>query len=465
MPPSAVPDPATVFLEALWCGLGGEPQAMERVIYVPGPDLPSVFATSALGAASVAAVGLAAAELVAAAGHAAPSASIDWRRTALWFQSSIAPQGWQIPPIWDAVAGDYATADGWIRLHTNAAHHRAAALRALGLDADADRARVAVAVGAWSGTSLEAAVVAEGGVAAQMRSLADWRVHPQGAAVAAEPQFHLHQQAGGRPDDAPLDPARPLAGVKVLDLTRILAGPIATRALAGLGAQVLRLDPPGWDEPSVAPDVTLGKRCARLDLKSAAGRARFLDLLAQADVVIQGYRPSALDALDLGAAVRQAARPGLIDIALDAYGWTGPWAGRRGYDSLVQMSAGIARAGMCWRGADRPFPLPVQALDHATGYALAAAALRGLAERRRTGAGLRAFTSLAKTADLLTRVAATPAAAPFPKPRAEDYQSALEQTEWGPAHRLKAPLKLGGRRLQWDRPAGRLGSSDAVWLG
>ncbi len=147
-------------------------------------------------------------------------------------------------------------------------------------------------------------------------------------------------------------PGRALAGLRVLDLTRVLAGPVATRFLAGFGADVVRIDPPGWDEPALEPEVTLGKSCARLDLRRDADRATFERLLSGADVLVHGYRPGALDGLGYGAAARQSLAPGLVEVCLDAYGWTGPWAGRRGFDSLVQMSCGIAQAGQDWKQAD-----------------------------------------------------------------------------------------------------------------
>ena len=194
---------------------------------------------------------------------------------------------------------------------------------------------------------------------------------------------------------------RPLQGIRVLDLTRILAGPVATRFLAGFGADVLRIDPIGWEEPGTVPEVVLGKRCARLNLKDPADRAVLEQLLGQADVMIHGYRPDALARLGLDADRRRALNPALVDVSLDAYGWTGPWHGRRGFDSLVQMSTGIADAGMRAAGSDRPVPLPCQAIDHATGYLMATAALRGLTERYASGVGSSARASLARTARVL----------------------------------------------------------------
>ena len=422
--------------------------------------LPSVFPVSDLAAASVAAAGLALAELVAARFGSRPAVAVDRRLAARWFARSLIPQGWELPPVWDAVAGDYRAADGWIRLHTNAPHHRAAALSVLG--SAPERAAVAEAVARWRADDLEAAIVAAGGCAAAMRSAAAWAAHPQGAAVAREPLVDWQDGEAG-PDGllAEARPDRPLAGLRVLDLTRVLAGPVATRVLAGYGATVLRLDPPDWDEPGVLPETTLGKACARLDLKDPAGRARFEALLAWADVLVHGYRPDALARLGLDAAARARLRPGLIDVGLDAYGWTGPWRERRGFDSLVQMSCGLAEAGM--RGADRPAPLPVQALDHATGYVMAAAVLHGLARRLATGRGCAARTALARTAALLL---AAPPAPPEPAPvplGPDDCMGAPEPTAWGPALRLRPPLIVAGVPMCWDRPAGRLGTAAPEW--
>ncbi len=245
----------------------------------------------------------------------------------------------------------------------------------------------------------------------------------------------------------------------MLDLTRILAGPVATRFLAGYGAEVLRIDPPGWDEGAVIPEVCLGKRCARLDLEDKADRTRFETLLAEADLLVHGYRPGALAALGYGEAARRALNPALIDISLDAYGWSGPWRGRRGFDSLVQMSAGIAEAGMTRLGRDRPMPLPVQALDQATGYLMAAAAVHALANRQAVTARL----SLARTARLLGEGGIGEQGVAL-QAEAGDWSPGVEETGWGAARRLRAPAMIEGTPMRWDRPAEKLGSAEAVWL-
>jgi crotonobetainyl-CoA:carnitine CoA-transferase CaiB-like acyl-CoA transferase len=239
---------------------------------------------------------------------------------------------------------------------------------------------------------------------------------------------------------------------------------VATRLLAGWGADVLRIDPPGWDEPAVVPEVTLGKRCAHLDLHEVPDRARLLELLAGADVVVHGYRPGALEGLGIGPDVRDVTRPGLVDVSLDAYGWTGPWVGRRGFDSLVQMSSGIAEAGQVAAGAEHPVPLPVQALDHATGYLLAAAALTGLALRSEDGCGSRWRTSLARMARLLVDSGVAPTIEGDGIDLAGLAPGApVERTVWGDARRLPPPVVVEGAPLRWVRPAGPLGTSAPEW--
>ena len=405
-----------------------------------------------------------------------------------WFAGSFTPLGWSIPPPWDSLAGDYPCADGWIRLHTNAPHHRQAALAALGLPVDPapDRGTVAAAATGWAPEALEQAVVAAGGCAARMRSPQEWLQHPAGAAVAQEPLI-TWTRLGSAPRLSPeSSPERPLAGVRVLDLTRIIAGPVATRFLAGLGAEVLRIDPPGWEEPASEAELTLGKRCARLDLTSAAGGRRIRELVAGADMVVSGYRKGALAGLGLDSAALQQLRPGLVEVSLNAYGWTGPWSGRRGFDSLVQMSSGIAHAGMLHFGTDAPRPLPVQALDHATGYLAAAAALRAWLLRL-DGGVFSARLSLARTAVQLQHMAdngppagasgqAAVAGQDSGKDAGKDsgqeggtpgFEQVQEQTFWGPGRRLLPPVRFTGPgtvpHLAWDVPAGPLGAAEPQW--
>lgn len=430
------------------------------------------FATASIASATLAVAGLttgAEGDYGLADNAVTPRVSVDRRLASFWFQTSLRSQGWSSPPMWDPIAGDYRTADGWIRLHTNAPHHRAAALAVLG--AQANRDAVARVVATWQADALETAVVAHGGCAAAMRTLAQWDAHPQGEAVARDPllqweTFDVGSAAGVQRDVTGWKPMRerPLSGIRVLDLTRILAGPTATRFLAGFGAQVLRIDPPGWDEPGTVPEVVLGKRCARLDLKQADGRATLETLLREADIVVHGYRPDALDHLGLGAVRRRELNPLLIDISLDAYGWQGPWHARRGFDSLVQMSAGVADAGMRAAGAERPVPLPGQGIDYATGYLMAAAAVRALALRQAQHVGSTVRASLARTARLLvTHRTPDPAPSPLDAETPDDLSARIEDTSWGPVRRVATPMSIEGTPVDWALPAMALGTATPQW--
>lgn len=416
--------------------------------------LPSVYPTTEFAAAAVSIAGLAAARLVGS-----DRVTVDRRLASAWFSGSIRPIGWEAPAAWDAIAGDYASRDGWVRLHTNAPRHRAAALAVLGTEGHRDD--VAAAVSTWDGANLERAIIEAGGCAAVMRSPEEWSRSEQGVAVAAEPLIAWQDHEIGPEGHAFTSGRRPLAGVRVLDLTRILAGPVATRFLALLGADVLRIDPPGWDE-SLIPEVALGKRTTRLDLTRGDDRDIFTRLLASSDVVVHGYRPGALERLGFGEEERRRLRPGLVDISLNAYGWSGPRRGDRGFDSLVQMSTGIACAGMLDTGAQRPVPLPVQALDHATGYLAAAAALTALKRRHDHGVGVSARLSLARTATLLLAHRGGGDHDPFTPLGDDDYAAGVESTSWGPAARLRQPLDIDGIDLHAS-PARALGHDQPLW--
>ncbi|MCS3408090.1 CoA transferase [Serratia sp. AKBS12] len=451
-------------LNDIWQSLGHTETPFGQVTVTGIGELGSEFPVTELATACWAAAGLSCARLLQQRYGSVPQVYVDRRLASLWFGWTLRPVGWTLPAVWDPLAGDYATCDGWIRLHTNAPQHRKAVEQVLGQHHD--KSSLAASVESWQKTSLEQAVIDAGGCAAEMRTTEQWRQHIQGKSVAMEPLIHQSLQAQAGKADWPLPTARPLQGIRVLDLTRIIAGPVATRFLAGLGADVLRIDPYGWDEPGAEHEVTLGKRCARLNLHNTHDRATFEQLLSQADVLVHGYRAGALEKLGYDTEQRRRLSPGLIDVCLNAYGWSGPWRSRRGFDSLVQMSCGLAAEGMVWSTCDMPLPLPVQALDHATGYMMAAAVLEGMCQRLARGTGYSARLSLAKTAQLLfdNPHPRHHVLAPLQPAQLEDENPEMELTTWGAAQRLQAPLRLEGTALQWALPANALGSAKAEWL-
>lgn len=445
-------------LNEIWAALRGPHALLDHVKEEGRGSLPSVFAVTDFATASIASAGLALAEFSMLRGGPIPDVTVDRRLSSLWFAKSIRPIGWSLPPQWDPIAGNYQTKDGFIRLHTNAAHHRAACLRVL--DCAEDSKSVASAVASWTAEVLQETIVANGGVAAKMLSDIEWAQHPQSKALAAEPLVSWRSKTGRALRNFG-HIGRPLEGLRVLDLTRILAGPVATRFLAAYGAEVLRIDPPTWDEPGVLPEVTPGKRRARLDLTQTQDRKIFTQLLADADVIVHGYRADALDKLGFGETARHSINPNLIDVALDAYGWTGPWANRRGFDTIVQMSTGLAHSQMQYAHASTPQQLPVQALDFATGHMMAAAVIRALSESQQTNCA-QIRLSLARTAALLARFASTDAEEHAPE-NADDLQVEIEHSFWGPARRFKPPLNVHGIEFRFLRPAGLLGSDAATF--
>ena len=298
------------------------------------------------------------------------------------------------------LSGFFETADGWVRTHANYPHHRRRLLRVLDLSedgSDASRDTVAARLAEFSAADLEGEAADAGAILVRVRDETEWAASEPGSATASGPLLRLAPRTDSI--TAARTPTtlwgQPLAGVRVLDLTRVIAGPTATRALALLGAQVLRIDPPQLPEIAAQHTETgQGKRSGLLDVHSDPETAR--ELLRRADVVVTGYRPDALG--DLTAQAPQI-QPGIVRASVCAWGERGPWAARRGFDSIVQAASGIALL----EGRDgRPGALPAQALDHATGYLLAAGIVDGLAGRVADGRGRDVRTALARTAAWLS---------------------------------------------------------------
>jgi hypothetical protein len=453
------------FVEAMWAALEGDPKLTERVEFTGGASLASCFACTDLWSASYATAALAVSELVAHADAGPPGVTVDRILASDSFPNQTravngVPRHRERPEL----TTDYATRDGrFIRFQANYLHLKENIVRAIGVGEDIDAIRAAIAE--RDADDIEQQIVDGGGTVAASRTVEEWYEHPQGKAVAAEPLADITL------GDAVVDtwrptPTRPLAGVRVLDMTRILAGPMGTRFLAGFGAEVLRLDPPGYEEPggSSGGELTQGKRCARLDLRIDADRARWLELLAGADVLIHGYRPGVLDSLGLTEEVRKVTRSGLVEVTLDAYGWTGPWAARRGFDTLLQSSTGISTATGAWLGLDTPHVMPSQVLDHGTGYLVAAATVRGLTRRLENGQGSRTRLALARTAHLLIQAGRPPEEQVIELP----VQGPLDERTYaglnGPIRRLRWPVEIENAPFFWERHGDPYGSSVAMWV-
>jgi hypothetical protein len=440
----------------------------------PAHVLPSVFPATAVATAGVALATLGVARLGRARGatDGLPRVAVDGRHAALACASEayLCALDADLGEIWDPIAGNYAAADGWVRLHTNFRRHRQAALATLGLEVDADgvgRAEVAGAVSRWKAVELEDAVAAAGGCAAALRTVEEWRGTEAAAALATQPLVGLTRIAEAPlPNPSAAPPRnRPLHGLRVLDLTRVLAGPVAGRFLAAYGADVLRVDePPGEDGAVLVADTTVGKRATALDLRDPAGRERFERLVAGAHVVLCGYRPGALAALGYGPDELAARRPGLVVATLSAYGDQGPWGGRRGFDSLVQLATGIAQECRRATGADRPGALPVQLLDHVTGYLTVAGVTTALARRYTGGGTWRVTTALARTAGWLLDLPRAGALDLPPLPRALPDDLAVDlHGPLGHTRHVTCPGAIVGAAPVWRSGPVPLGHDDPVW--
>ncbi|MGW2305007.1 CoA transferase [Streptomyces sp. NPDC001809] len=426
--------------ELLWSVLGGDPALVDRVEYGgPAGLLAARLPVMELARASVAVCSLAAVER---AGLPGPVRVDDGAvATAFVSERQLRVDG-RAPVSFAPLSRFWRAADGWVRTHANYPHHRAALLTALEVrdgSVEAVAAAVGAAIEGRGAVEVETAVYAAGGLAVALRTPARWAEHPQGREVAARPLLTRE-----RLDDAP--PRRHGGPLRVLDLTRVIAGPVATRTLALLGADVLRIDPPRNPElPDQHADTDVGKRTSALDLDRPSDRRTFQELLDSADVLVTGYRPGALDRFGLE-------RPGLVTARLSAWGEHGPWAGRRGFDSLVQVATGIA---VTEGSAERPGTLPAQALDHGTGYLLAAAVLRSLTEQDRDGGTRLVRLALAGTGHWLTHA--------LPRYEPERYVADTE----GPLGRLRhalSPVAYEGGPAGWSRPPGVQGADAPAWI-
>ncbi len=449
----------------VWTALGGPADLLRRVsFHGPQGGLPSGLPLRRLARATVAACSLAAAELAARRGAGpVPAVRVDEGAVAASFTSErhLTIDG-RSPVGFAPLSGFWRTLDGWVRTHANYPHHRARLLDVLGLPSDTGPERLAETLAGLRAEDVQERAYAAGALAVAVAPVSPAR-HPlvEHLPVAASSLAPAPVRPLGA---APVD--RPAAGVRVLDLTRVISGPVATRTLALLGADVLRIDSPRLPESDDAhADTGFGKRSTRLDLAEPADRAVFEDLLATADVVVNAYRPGSLDAHGLAPEALFARRPDLILSQIDAWGWNGPWAGRRGFDSLVQAGVGIAAHEA---GPDgRPGALPAQALDHGTGYLAAAGILRALADRAAGRPGGRHLRhSFAGTASwLLHGIAPEQPSASYGRPYDPQPWLTVTDSAYGKLRHALPPIGYEGAPRNWSRPPARWGKDEAVWLG
>lgn len=428
------------------------------------PVLPSSFAVGMAAQSTIAAAALAACELGHLRGTARQQVGVDMQHAALECMGWFSIDG-RVPDIWDTFSGLYRCADGWVRVHANFAHHRAGALRLLGLDpATATRAEAEAAMAGWRAIDFEDAASARGLVATALRRFDEWDATPQGQAIAAQPLFTIERIGDAPPLALPplREDQRPLSGLRVLDLTRILAGPVGGRALAAYGADVLLVNSPNLPNIEAIADTSRGKLSAQVDLQTDEGRAALQRLVGDAHVFVQGYRPGGIEALGFGPAALAAQRPGIVCVSLTAYGTQGPWAGRRGFDSLVQTAMGFNHAEGEAAGDGKPKPLPMQILDEATGALIAFGAAAALWRQQQEGGSWHVQVSLAQTGQWLRGLGRVPGGLSIGKPSLAPY---IETTAsgFGELGGLRHSALLSRTPAAWPRPSMPPGSHAAAW--
>ncbi|WP_398494729.1 CoA transferase [Variovorax sp.] len=456
---------ASDILHDLWrqAGLPADALPLARLTGAD-PVLPSSFAVGAAAQGSIAAAALAACELGHARGVPRQAVAVDMCHAALECTGWFSLDG-RVPELWDAFSGLYRTADGWVRIHANFAHHREGALRLLGLDpATAVRADAEAAMAGWRALDFEEAAAARGLVATALRRFDEWDATPQGRAIAAQPLFTIERIGDAAPLALPplREDQRPLAGLRVLDLTRILAGPVGGRALAAYGADVLLVNSPRLPNIEAIADTSRGKLSTHVDLRTDEGQAALRRLAGDAHVFVQGYRPGGLEALGFGPAQLAALRPGIVCVSLTAYGTQGPWAGRRGFDSLVQTAMGFNHAEGEAAGDGKPKPLPMQILDEATGYLIAFGAAAALHRQQREGGSWQVRVSLAQTGHWLRGLGRVPGGLATPRPDIAPYVE-TEPSGFGELAGLRHSALLARTPAAWPRPSMPPGSHPAEW--
>jgi len=461
-----MPTDALIALQQLWDLAAGEPAALDRVTLTGAdPILPTDFKIGTAASAVIAATGLAATEIWRLRTGRGQSVSVDLRAAVAAFRSERYLRAESQPDIHrrDPIFGFYQAGDGrWIQIHSNMPHHREGALRLLGCEGT--RESVEDAVAKWTAGDLENAFAAAGLPTGMVRSRAEWHAHPQGTAVGALPLLEI-QKIGDAPPEPAGSGARALSGVRVLDLTRVIAGPVGGRTLAAYGADVLLVSAPHLPNlPGLVIDTGLGKLSASLDLRQPGAAETLRGLVRDADVFCQSYRPGALARLGLAPEELAKLRPGIVCVTLSAFGHTGPWRERRGFETIIQSVSGMAHEHGFAVGADGPHHLPAQVVDHGTGYLAAFGALIALARRAREGGSYLVRVSLAQTGrwvDALGRVDGS---------RTQDLSLEAVQdliadmdTPFGRLRHVQPAARLSETPAFWSRPTVPLGTHAAAW--
>lgn len=454
-------------LSDLWTLGGGDPSALDAVTLTgQEPVLPSSFRVGVAAQVTIAAAGLAAAEIWKARSGGRQTVSIDMLQAAVECRSEryLRVDDKPPPPAWDPTAGIYNTGDDrYVRLHTNFPHHRDNICKVLACKPERDDVQRALMQ--WKADEFETAAYAGDCVVSMMRSHDEWLAHPQAKALEQLPLLSIEKIGEAAPKPWP-EGDRPLAGLRVLDLSRVIAGPVAGRTWAAHGADVMLMSSPHLPSiPWLVIDTGRGKLSGFADLKTEQGRDALRKLVSGADVFSQGYRPQSIAALGFSPKEAAQINPGIIYVSLSAYGHVGPWAGRRGFDSLVQTSTGFNHAEGQAAGIEGPKELPMQILDHATGYLMAFGAMTARLRQAREGGSWHVRVSLAQTGRWLWNLGRLADGLGYADIKSEAVAPFLEDSpsSFGKLRAVRHSAVLPATPPRWSHPAVQLGASPLAW--
>ncbi len=449
-------------LPEVWDLAPGEGSALNRLVQDGQPDLQSAFDVDEVTMTSVSVAAVAIAELGHHRGLPTSEVRVSGDDARAGFANHLLVND-ERPPIWSDLSGYYRCQDDrFVQFHCNFPHHAAGVVALLG--GDPDRASVEASAATWDSENLEAALIERDMIAAKLRTLQEWDAHPHAIATRDLPLLTFEKI--GEADPRPLPPltkgpggtSQAMSGIRIVDCSRVLAGPVVGHMMAAHGADVLRLSSPQLPAVEICVQMTgAGKRNAFVDLDTAEGKSTMGTLLADAHVWVDAYRPGGLEGKGFSAESAAELNPGIVVVQLSAFDWVGPWAGRRGFDSIVQSTTGIVDAGSKAAGREAPTPLPVQALDYATGQLGAFAAARALQHQSVHGGSWRVRLSLLRTRNWLVGLGGP---TPFkPAPAVAAPQSVYEvDSAWGRLNLAKPPTG------SFTSPPMKLGTADAVWL-
>ncbi len=462
---------ATAFEEVLSVRGGVAPSTNEITINGADPVLSTRFKIGETAAAVLGGIGVAVNDLWELRTGERQQGSVDVRHAAAALRSTGYLQRPGASGAFETVVNPnhelmmqvtqpYATKDGRYALpHLNLPHLQARVLKLLGAELTPDS--LAKAVAKWDALDLENAIDEARACGGMVRSNEEWLATPHGQVLAAKPIVEIIKIGDSDPEPMPAGD-RPLSGIKALDLTRILAGPIAGRTLAEHGADVLMVTAEHLPQvPEHVIDTSHGKRSCFLNLKDADDAAQLKALAKETDIFSQGYRPGMLEGLGFGPEQLAEIRPGIIYTSISCYGADGPFSHRAGWEQVAQTMVGIAADGH----PDHPKLLPAAANDYVTGYLAAYGMLLALGRRAREGGSYHVRVSLCQSGMFIYRQGKTgPVEDGLEFSDAELAAMRIEtQPAFGPIRHLGPVLKLSKTQPHWARPTPVLGGDAPAW--